>query len=127
MMLVATTATTAPATPIDLVARGRVAFVRYCASCHGVGGDGTGPVASALLRRPPDLRHLSGRYGPPLDHERIGALIDGRAPVAAHGSREMPVWGERFDLPPDDVSRERTITERVAELVAYLQSIQRDR
>jgi len=115
------------AAPLDLAVTGRTTFVRYCASCHGVGGDGTGPAAPALITRPPDLRRLHGRYGTPLDRERIGSVIDGRTPIAAHGSREMPVWGERFDLPPDDESRERTITERVSELIAYLASIQRDR
>ena len=71
---------------------------------------GTGPVAPALLSRPPDLRHLSGRYGTPLDGGRLGATIDGRESVVAHGNREMPVWGERFDaLPPDEDSRERTM------------------
>jgi hypothetical protein len=92
-----------------------------------VHGDGRGPVSRALTFRPADLRELFRRYGTPLDRERLEAVIDGRTEVAAHGDRDMPVWGERFDLPPDDVSRERTITERIAELRAYLESIQQDR
>jgi hypothetical protein len=35
------------------------------------------------------------------------------------------VWGERFDaLPPDDLSRKLTIEERLAELLAYLETLQ---
>ena len=121
-------ATSTRAAPLELAERGRREYVRYCASCHGVNGDGTGPVAPALLTRPPDVRRLFRRYGTPLDRERLGAAIDGRTPVVAHGEREMPVWGERFDaLPPDADSRERTIAERLAALLAYLQSIQLDR
>jgi mono/diheme cytochrome c family protein len=119
--------TSAAAAPLDPVAGGRVSYLRYCASCHGAAGDGAGPVARALVTRPPDLRELHRRYGTPLDRERLRAAIDGRTDVAAHGEREMPVWGERFDLPPDDASRERTITERIAELRAYLESIQLNR
>ena len=120
-------ATSVCAAPVELAERGRTDFVRYCASCHGVNGDGTGPVAAALITRPPDMRQLFRRYGTPLDRGRVGAMIDGRTSVVAHGEREMPVWGQRFDLPPDDVSRERTIADRLAELLAYLQSIQHDR
>jgi mono/diheme cytochrome c family protein len=125
MVLIATSTRAAPLEPAE---RGRREYVRYCASCHGVDADGTGPVAPALLSRPPDLRRLSGRYGTPLDKGRLGAVIDGRESIVAHGEREMPVWGERFDaLPPDEDSRERTIAERLAALLAYLQSIQRER
>jgi mono/diheme cytochrome c family protein len=116
------------AAPLELAERGRQDYVRYCASCHGVNAEGTGPVAPALITRPPDLRRLAKRYGSPPDRERLAALIDGRTAITAHGEREMPVWGERFDaLPPDEDSRERTIAARVAALLAYLQSIQLDR
>jgi mono/diheme cytochrome c family protein len=119
------TAAFAGAAPLEPAERGRSHFVRYCASCHGVNGDGAGPVADALVTRPPDLRQLFRRYGTPLDRHRVGAWIDGRTSVVAHGPREMPVWGERFDaLPPDDLSRERTIQERLADLLAYLETLQ---
>src|SRR5262249_61538341 len=45
---------------------GRVLFTRYCSSCHGLDGDGHGPVASVLSRPPTDLRRLGDRFGPPL-------------------------------------------------------------
>lgn len=78
-------ATSTRGVPLELAARGPRDYVRYCASCHGVNGDGTGPVAVALVKHPPNLRRLSQRYGTPLDRARLGALIDGRASVVAHG------------------------------------------
>jgi cytochrome c oxidase cbb3-type subunit I/II len=45
---------TAAATPPDPIAsaRGEKAFWRYCISCHGIGGDGSGPSADWLDPRP---------------------------------------------------------------------------
>jgi hypothetical protein len=52
---------------------------------------------------------------------QIARLIDGRADVKAHGPRDMLVWGKRFYA--EDGSK-RVVKERIAKLVAYLQSIQ---
>lgn len=75
---------------------GRELFLRYCASCHGVEGRGDGRVADSLATPPPDLTTLATRNGAPLDRAEIMATIDGRRDVAAHGAREMPVWGVAF-------------------------------
>lgn len=115
----------APGAPVGNVERGRGHYLRYCASCHGVGAEGDGPVAPALVRRPPELRRLARRYGSPLDLDRLARQIDGREAIAAHGSREMPVWGERFEaVPSDELAHERAIDTHVTALLAYLQSIQ---
>jgi mono/diheme cytochrome c family protein len=106
------------------ITHGRVLYVRYCASCHGVKGDGHGPVAPALKTPPADLRLLSARYGDPLPEDQIASFIDGRADVAAHGPREMPVWGEEVWQYPEGKGPETQVTPRVADLVAYLRSIQ---
>jgi len=97
---------------------GHVLYSRYCSSCHGVDADGHGPVASVLTRSPTDLRHLGERYGRPLATDRIARRVDGRDEVAAHGSREMPVWGERFRAP------EGSIDPRIRAIVDYLDSVQ---
>jgi mono/diheme cytochrome c family protein len=75
---------------------GETLYRRYCASCHGVLGDGTGPVAPSLALRPSDLTRLAERHGWPLPKELLARYIDGREQVPAHGSREMPVWGRRL-------------------------------
>ena len=73
------------------VARGRVLYLCNCASFHGVKGDGQAPVAAQLQTPPADLRLLSLRYGNPLPEDQIARFIDGRADIAAHGPRDMPV------------------------------------
>jgi len=44
-----------PRTPA-LVAKGKASFNVYCAACHGVSGEGNGPVAFAVRPRPRNLR-----------------------------------------------------------------------
>jgi len=108
----------------DDVARGRLLYVHHCASCHGVKGDGRGPVAPELKTAPTDLRFLSLRYGNPLPEDRIASFIDGRADIVAHGPREMPIWGEEVWKYPEGQGPREQVTSRIADLVAYLQSIQ---
>lgn len=106
------------------VAKGRVLFLRICAPCHGPNGDGNGPAAPALTVKASDLRTLSARYGNPLPQDRIARFIDGRADVLAHGPRDMPVWGEKVWEFPEGKGHDREVTPQVANLIAYLQSIQ---
>ena len=118
-LCLAATATIARA---DDVKQGHALYLRYCASCHGLTGEGDGPMARALTTPPANLRMLSERYGNPLPEDQIARFIDGRADVKAHGPRDMPVWGERFYL--ETGGNERAVKHRIASLVAYLQSIQ---
>jgi len=71
-------------------------FINYCASCHGVNGSGDGPVASALKGKVPDLTTLARRNGGKFPAVRVRGIIAGDERYAAHGSREMPVWGPIF-------------------------------
>jgi mono/diheme cytochrome c family protein len=106
----------------DDVKQGHALYLRYCASCHGLTGEGDGPMARALTTPPSNLRMLSDRYGNPLPEDQIARFIDGRADVKAHGPRDMPVWGERFYR--EAQGSEREVKHRIRALVAYLQSIQ---
>jgi len=105
----------------DDVAQGRQLYLEYCASCHGLTGEGDGPVAPALNMPPANLRRLSERFGNPLPEDQVARFIDGRAEVKAHGPRDMPVWGARFYA---ETHNESAVKARIAKLVAYLQSIQ---
>ena len=104
------------------VAQGRAIYQQYCASCHGVKGEGNGPMARVLNSPPTNLRLLSERYGNPLPAKAIAQYIDGRVDVKAHGPRDMPVWGKRFY--PVARGSESEIKAMIFDLVAYLQSIQ---
>ncbi len=105
----------------DDVALGRQIYLERCASCHGLSGEGDGPVARALTTPPANLRRLSERFGNPLPEDQVARFIDGRAEVRAHGPRDMPVWGARFYAETQDAN---AVQARIAELVAYLESIQ---
>lgn len=79
--------------PVD----GRALYVRYCASCHGMGGRGDGPASKAFRRRPSDLTRVRERYKGQYPVREVMAAIDGRYPVRAHGDSAMPVWGVVFE------------------------------
>ncbi|HZR84263.1 MAG TPA: c-type cytochrome [Candidatus Binatia bacterium] len=70
---------------------GEILYRRYCASCHGVGGRGDGAVAASLATQPTDLTTLSD------DRAELMEKIDGRRTIRAHGTADMPVWGETFE------------------------------
>jgi mono/diheme cytochrome c family protein len=88
-----------PACARDTVAdaSGRDTYLRYCASCHGPEGRGAGPLAGSLTKPPADLTQLAKRNGGQYDERAAMAAIDGRRQVAAHGTRDMPVWGAIFE------------------------------
>jgi hypothetical protein len=96
-------------------------FRTLCASCHGTSGKGDGPAAKALVKAPADLRTIAKRHGGTFSRPDVEAFIRGEQDVAAHGSREMPVWGPVLRaISPDD----STVKLRLANLVEYLRSIQ---
>lgn len=105
---------------------GRTLYVRYCASCHGVAGTGDGPARSAFKTPPTDLTGLAARAGGTFPFAEVMKAIDGRRQVAAHGSREMPVWGERFRGELEGKSHpERTTLLMEREIVEYVATLQR--
>jgi mono/diheme cytochrome c family protein len=93
----------------------------YCASCHGVDGKGQGPAAAAFKAKMPDLTTLAARNGGKFPLARVKQTILGDDVIAAHGSRDMPVWGPIFHQIEEDVDRGYV---RVDNLLKYLQSIQ---
>ena len=97
-------------------------FKTYCATCHGVNGRGNGPVADQLRKRPPDLTKYTARNGGVFPSERVQQIINGRG-VAAHGDREMPVWGDAFRSVEGGLSPEAVKT-RIDAIVQYLAAIQ---
>jgi len=107
---------------------GRIVYERHCAACHGMEGRGDGPVAANLHTPPADLTRLAARRGGKWDEAWVISMIDGRRDVAAHGPRDMPVWGSVFEdqLEGDAQPYPRYTTFlRVRDLADYLESIQR--
>ena len=83
-------------------------------------------MSASLAIRPPDLTKMAARRRGNYPYDELASFIDGRKDIAAHGSREMPVWGERFaEELREDSQEERIIHGKVLMLLVYLESIQR--
>lgn len=100
---------------------GRGLFLTHCASCHGVAGRGDGPAAEGLLRRPADLTQFARQNGGVFNTPLLHRIVDGRT-VKAHGTMEMPVWGDAFRW-RQGLSDE-AIRARIDAIVRYVESIQ---
>jgi len=94
---------------------GKTAYLSSCAPCHGVDAKGSGvfSVELKLKEPPPDLTGLAKRNDGVFPARAVNEIIDGRTPLAAHGTREMPIWG--FDV---------MVRSRIAAIVDYLSRIQ---
>jgi mono/diheme cytochrome c family protein len=111
-----------PGGPVNV---GQQYFVQYCSACHGMDGRGNGPVAPALRTSPADLTRIAQRRGGQFPDAEIAAQIDGRAMAAAHGSREMPVWGVRFaEKFGGEAIGEEAVRGHLLVLLSYLKSMQ---
>ena len=108
-----------PATPISSVA-GADTFREYCAVCHGIGGRGNGPAASALKVPPPDLTMLQKRNENKFPEDRIRAMLLGQRPLPSHGTADMPIWGPIFRHLEDP----QVTTMRIGNLLTYIRAFQ---
>lgn len=107
---------------------GKREYDSNCASCHGADGKGKGPYNEFLKRSASDLTTLAKRNGGVFPVARVYETIEGAG--AAHGSREMPIWGQDYkvkagahymDTPYDAEAYVRT---RILALVDYLNRLQ---
>lgn len=104
-------------------ASGQDMFKAYCAVCHGTDGKGNGPAAQALKTQPADLTTLAARNSGKYPGLKVSAIIRGEDAVPAHGSKEMPIWGNLFwEL---SAGHESEVQQRVANLNQYLASLQK--
>lgn len=109
--------------PYTSPASGKEMFQAYCAVCHGVDGRGNGPAASALKKAPANLAELTQRNDGKFPELKVIATINGDATVAAHGSRDMPIWGPLFASTISHGSQS-DVQMRVSNLTAYIKSLQ---
>jgi mono/diheme cytochrome c family protein len=106
------------ACPIMLAAAGiedaKRDYQAACAVCHGRHAKGDGPLKDELKTPVPDLTVLARINNGVFPFDRVVQIIDGREQIRAHGSRQMPVWGNSFrlrDAGPTAASRIRALTE----------------
>ncbi len=109
---------------------GKQVYEAQCAVCHGSDAKGNGLYAARLKVPPADLSRLAQKNGGIFPVERITKVIDGRTAIAAHGSRDMPIWGARFavnraehfmDAPYDP---EAYVQVQILALIDYLNRVQ---
>ena len=90
-------------------------------------------MAVLLKVKPPDLTSLAAKNGGKFPFDYVMRVIDGRAAIGPHGTRDMPVWGDRYmeDFPKTHMQEpyrskvaEPLVRARILELTYYLQSIQ---
>lgn len=109
-----------------------------CAPCHGEDAKGKGPLSAELKTPPADLTVLAKKNNGVFPVSKIYEVIDGRLLVIGHGSREMPIWGNRY-MPdmntiaspnaPDMFANpfhdpERLVRLRILAVIDYLSRIQ---
>jgi hypothetical protein len=107
---------------------GIVEFEIACMPCHGIEGRGDGSLANSLKRRPADLTQIAKSNGGIFPSKKVAEIIDGRASVAAHGVRDMPVWGDRYrvvtEVGEGAAEVEQRARAQINALVDYLETIQ---
>jgi mono/diheme cytochrome c family protein len=120
--------TLASAQEQEVIDAGKREFQRSCTSCHGADARGNGPMASVLNVKPADLTQMKKKHGGTFLFWRTYDTISGReeeVTVRGHGTREMPIWGDRFRLEPGANEQYALgVRGRLLSLVQYLQSIQ---
>jgi mono/diheme cytochrome c family protein len=97
-------------------------YSAFCSSCHGMQGLGDGPAAAGLKKRPTDLTMLSTNNRGAFPSANITQILDRDPGTAAHGSKDMPVWGDAFRATGESPALAQL---RIHNIVAYLRSIQR--
>jgi mono/diheme cytochrome c family protein len=124
-------ASAGPAAPEVMAAAARD-FQMHCASCHGTGGKGDGPIATSLKVPPVDLTSIRQRAGGSFPAEVVYDKIVGVSMPDAHGIYNMPVWGDVFVGQAvgkgvsiaDAKAAAAKADERIRALVSYLEAIQ---
>lgn len=116
---------------------GKTEFRLRCAACHGPTGQGDGMIGQMLKVPPPDLTRIAERNNGAFPFQKVYDVIDGRQAIAAHGTRDMPIWGDNYraehlpmkPLPKDATEAqidapERAVEAHVLAIVYYIGTLQ---
>ena len=107
------------------MASGAEMYGAYCAACHGKEGRGDGPAASEFKTAPANLTILTAKNrGKFPDLEVVSTLQFGPTTTKAHGTKDMPVWGDLFRSLGDQPAQSH---QRIYNLTKYVESLQVNR
>jgi len=104
-------------------ASGQEMYKSYCAACHGADAKGNGPAAEALKVPPTDLTAMAVKNGGKYPAMKVSAILRGEETLAAHGTKDMPIWGNLFWNMSG--GHEAEVQQRVTNLNKYLESLQK--
>jgi len=116
----------ATAQDMEVIAGGELEYQHACAICHGVEARGNGIMSKYLTVTPANLRRLTLTSGGNFPFWEVYRKIDGQFEIRGHGTRDMPIWGDRFRAQAggDGKSAQTQAAGRILSLVFYLQHIQ---
>jgi mono/diheme cytochrome c family protein len=111
---------------------GKLEYDNNCAVCHGTAGKGDGPYAGIIETRIPDITTLTKSNNGVFPYDRVYQTIDGRADVKAHGSRDMPIWGNEYNAKAAEYysdylhhyNAEGFVRGRILALINYIYTLQ---
>jgi hypothetical protein len=113
------------------IAAGKELYHQHCSVCHGVDAKGIPPSIGGIYdpqsiepqrrKKPADLTVLSEHNSGKFPADRVRDSIYSKDSFPAHGTPEMPAWGDVFYSLK---SSPKILEKRVRDLTAYIESIQ---
>jgi mono/diheme cytochrome c family protein len=104
---------------------GQEQYMRYCSTCHGPKAEGDGVASHLFTKKPPNLTLLAKNNGGEFPMNEVLGIVKGDAPIAAHGKREMPLWGEIIGRPEQETMDSQAVADsEIMTIATYLKSIQ---
>lgn len=111
---------------------GKMEYENNCSVCHGMNGNGNGPYAGIIDTKVADITMLQKNNNGVFPFDRVYQAIDGRLEVKAHGTRDMPIWGNEYNGKAAeyysdylrDYSAEGFVRGRILALVNHIYTLQ---
>ncbi len=103
-------------------ASGKDMYMNQCAACHGADAKGNGPAAPAMKTPPTDLTMLAKNNHGKFPANHVYSSIVGDLNVPAHGSADMPMWGNVYRSMSKGSAAE--VQQRISNLTEYIKSLQ---
>jgi mono/diheme cytochrome c family protein len=107
------------------IAAGKKSYMKHCATCHGPTATGDGVAATTFQNKPIDLTTLAQKNGGKFPTAEVINIVKGDTSIPAHGSKEMPVWGEILGHPLKGEYGSSRANAQLLEIANYLESIQK--
>lgn len=117
-------------TKTERVDFGKRLFTSNCASCHGAGAKGDGPLRPFLAKSATDLTTEAKKNGGVFPMDRLYQVIEGSNTATAHGTRDMPVWSTAFQIRAAEhyvdvnYDQEAYVRARILSVLEYINRLQ---